>query len=93
MVGNGLCLLSDGSKHAGLSSKCADYVHYNHQGDEDRCDAGCYYDTICAENSMDDSGVKFSTYVLHNKYINQIIAGSSYSEHAVSQHSFILRII
>jgi len=93
MVGNGLCLLSDGSKHDGSLSKSVDDVHYDHQGDEERCDAGCDYDTICDENSMDDFGVKFSTYVLHNKYINQIIAGSSYSEHAVSQHSFILRII
>lgn len=69
MVGRGLRLLSDGSKHDGSLSKSADDVYYNQHGDEDRCEAGCDYDTICDENSMDDSGVKFATYVLHNKYI------------------------
>jgi hypothetical protein len=70
MVCNGLCLLSDGSKHDGSLTKSADYVHYDQQGDEDRCNAGCDYDTICTENSMDDSGIKFTTYVSHNKSDN-----------------------
>jgi len=89
MVGNGLCLLSDGSKHDGSLSKSVDDVHYDHQGDEERCDAGCDYDTICDENSMDDSGVKFATYALHNKYINHIIVVSFYSRHNYGLTTFI----
>jgi len=60
---DGLSLSSDDSKHVGSLTKYAYDIHYEQHGDDDRYKADTDYDTICNENMLDDSRVKFTTCV------------------------------
>ena len=65
MFEDGLSLSSDDSKHIGTLTKYDYDVHYNQHGDDDRGNADTDYDTICTENVIAESRVKFTTYVSH----------------------------